>query len=128
MAVSDGTHAYSNPATLLFANAPKGHLEQALREHNLQPKQWVEWVSPYTCLLINTGRYQVLVDTGAGGLVPSTGNLLQNLRMEGIDPEDIDTVIITHGHPDHIGGNTDSEGKPAFPSARYVMWKHEWDF
>ena len=125
MAVSDGTFAYPDPATLLFANAPKVHLEQALREHNLHPEQWV---SPYTCLVINTGKHQVLVDTGAGNLAPSTGNLLQNLQAEGIEPGDIDTVILTHGHPDHIGGNIDSEGKPAFPNARYVMWKDEWDF
>ena len=37
-------------------------------------------------------------------------------------------MILTHGHPDHIGGNTDAQGKPAFPNARYVMWKDEWDF
>ena len=60
--------------------------------------------------------------------MPSTGKLLQNLQAEGIEPRDIDTVILTHGHPDHIGGNTDAEGKPAFPNARYVMWKGEWDF
>jgi glyoxylase-like metal-dependent hydrolase (beta-lactamase superfamily II) len=70
----------------------------------------------------------VLVDTGAGGLAPTTGRLLQNLKAEGIAPEEIDTVILTHGHPDHIGGNTDAQGKPAFPNARYVMWKDEWDF
>jgi len=37
-------------------------------------------------------------------------------------------VILTHGHPDHIGGNVVSEGKPAFPNARFVIWKEEWDF
>jgi len=68
------------------------------------------------------------VDTGAGSLAPTTGRLLQNLQAEGITPEDIETVILTHGHPDHIGGNIDAEGKPAFPNARYVMWKNEWDF
>ncbi len=128
MAVSDGTFAYSDPATLLFSNAPKGRLEEALREHNLHPEQWGQWVSPYTCLVINTGRHYVLVDTGAGDLAPSTGSLLENLHAEGVQPGDIDTVILTHGHPDHIGGNTDGEGKPTFPNARYVMWKHEWDF
>ena len=51
-----------------------------------------------------------------------------NLKALGIAPEDIDTVILTHVHPDHIGGNTDSEGKPTFPNARYVMWQDEWDF
>jgi glyoxylase-like metal-dependent hydrolase (beta-lactamase superfamily II) len=70
----------------------------------------------------------VLVDTGAGGLAPTTGRLLQNLQTEGIAPEDINTVILTHGHPDHIGGNTDAEGRPAFPNARYVIWKGEWEF
>ena len=123
IAVSDGIIAY--PEHIFFANAPKERLEQVLHKHNIQPG---EITVPYTCLVIKTGRHQVLVDTGAGELAPSTGHLLQNLRSEGIEPGDIDTVILTHGHPDHIGGNIDSEGKPAFPSARYVMWKDEWDF
>jgi glyoxylase-like metal-dependent hydrolase (beta-lactamase superfamily II) len=60
--------------------------------------------------------------------MPGTGKLIPNLRAEGIPPGDIDTVILTHGHGDHVGGNTTGEGKPAFPNARYVMWKDEWDF
>ena len=132
-AVSDGTLAYAPPifpppSTFLFANAPRESLEQTLREYNLQPEKWVEWTSPYICLAVNTGEHLVLVDTGADGLAPSTGRLLQNLQAEQIAPKDIDTVIMTHGHPDHIGGNTDVEGKPAFPNARYVMWQDEWDF
>ena len=52
IAVSDGTLTYASPtfpppATLLFANAPREGLEQALLEHNLPPEQWVEWTSPY---------------------------------------------------------------------------------
>ena len=127
MAVSDGTFAY--PDHSFFVNAPKERLEQVLREHNIQPG---EIITPWTCLLVNTGRQRVLVDTGGGPeatrLVPSVGKLLQNLEAEGIEPGDIDVVILTHGHPDHIGGNTDAEGKPAFPKARYVMWKDEWEF
>jgi len=133
MAVSDGTHTYAPPtfpppAIFLFANAPRECLEQTLREHNLYPEQWAEWVSPYICLAVNTGQHQVLVDTGADGLGPNTGKLVQNLKAVGIAPKDIDTLIITHGHPDHIGGNTDSEGRPTFPNARYVMWHDEWHF
>jgi glyoxylase-like metal-dependent hydrolase (beta-lactamase superfamily II) len=133
IAASDGTLTYAPPlfpppATFLFINAPKERLEQVLREHNLQPEQWVEWVSPYICLVVDTGEHRVLVDTGADGIGPNTGKLLQNLKAEGIVPHDIDTVILTHGHPDHIGGNTNAEGKLTFPNARYAMWKDEWDF
>jgi len=133
MAVSDGTLTYTPPtfpppATFLFANASGEPLERALREHSIQPEQWDAWVSPYICVVVNTDKHLVLVDTGADGLGPNTGRLLLNLQSGGIAPGDIDTVILTHGHPDHIGGNTDAKGKPAFPKARHVMWKDEWDF
>jgi glyoxylase-like metal-dependent hydrolase (beta-lactamase superfamily II) len=133
IAVSDGTHRYAPPtfpppATLLFANAPRERLERALHEYNLYLEQWVEWLSPYICLVVNTGEHGVLVDTGAGGLDPNTGKLVGNLKAVRIAPEDIDTVIITHAHRDHIGGNTDSEGRLAFPNAKYIMWQDEWDF
>jgi len=123
VAVSDGTHTYAPPtfpppAIFLFTNAPREHLEKTLGEHNLNLEQWTEWVSPYICLVVNTGEHQVLVDTGAGGLAPTTGKLVQNLKAVGIAPEDIDTIIITHGHPDHIGGITDTEDMPPFLNAR----------
>ena len=133
MAVSDGRlrtapPMFPPPATILFSNAPTEVLARVLGEHDLQPEQWTEWISPYTCLLINAAGHLILVDTGAGGLAPSTGKLILNLKAAGIEPDDIDTVILTHAHPDHIGGNIDSEGKLTFPKARYVMWKREWDF
>jgi glyoxylase-like metal-dependent hydrolase (beta-lactamase superfamily II) len=133
IAVSDGAHTYAPPtfpppAMLLFANAPRERLEQKLREYNLRLDKWAKWVSSYICLVVNIGDHRVLVDTGAGGLAPTTGKLVQNLKAEGIAPGDIDTVIITHAHPDHINGSTDSEGKLAFPSAKYIMWQDEWDF
>lgn len=123
-AIADGTLDYA--ADALFANAPKERVEEVVREHELQPQ---EIPLSFTGLVINTGRQRVLVDTGLGaGVVPSAGRLLENLRVEGIGPEDIDTVILTHGHPDHIGGYADAEGNLAFPKARYVMWKDDWDF
>ena len=124
IAFNDGTFTY--PDHSFFVNAPKERLAQVLRQHNIQAG---EIIAPWTCLWINTGKHQVLVDTGGGaGLLPSVGKLVPNLQAQKIRAVDIDTVIITHGHPDHIGGNTDAEGKPAFPKARYIMWKDEWDF
>ncbi len=126
--VNDGTFAYPHPAQIFFVNAPKDQLELTLRDHNLGPKHWEEYVSPYPSLVIQTDKHRVLVDTGADGMAPTTGKLVENLKAEGIEPDEVDTVILTHGHPDHIGGNIDSESKPAFKNARYVMWKDEWDF
>jgi len=132
MAVSDGFHTYAPPdfpppEVLLFANASRESLALIQPKYHLTAP-WTEWVSPYICLVINTGKYLVLVDTGAGGLADTTGKLLKNLRDENITPEDIDIVINTHGHPDHLGGNTGADGGPAFTKARYVISKVEWDF
>jgi len=128
MVVNDGNSPYSDPATIFFANAPKEQLKRALEDYNLDISKWKEYVSPYPSVLIDTGQHRVLVDTGEGSLEPTTGKLIPNLRAEGIAPEDIDTVILTHAHPDHIGGNIDKKGKPVFPKARYVLSKDEWAF
>lgn len=130
IAVSDGTMAYTNPARSLFANAPSDRLALALRPYNIQLEQWGEWISPFICLLIRTGEQYVLVDTGIGTIdfAPNAGKLLQNLQSVGIAPGNIDTVILTHGHLDHIGGITDASDKVVFTNARHVMWRQEWEF
>jgi len=124
MAISDGTFVYTDES--FFVNAPKKRMEQVLRKYDIRSG---EITTPWPSLYINTGKNRILVDTGAGaGIVPGAGKLLGILTNEGITVNDIDTVILTHGHPDHIGGNIDASGKPAFPNARYYMWKDEWDF
>jgi glyoxylase-like metal-dependent hydrolase (beta-lactamase superfamily II) len=108
--VSDGSFPY--PASLFFANVPRERLEEELRAHGLRTD---EVTGTYTCLLVSTGENKVLIDTGAGNMAPSTGELLANLEKAGTRASEIDTVILTHGHPDHIGGAVDPEGRPAFP-------------
>lgn len=122
VAVSDGTFLY--PSGVYAVNAPTAQVDRVLQEHNLPPH---EILSPYTCFYINTGRHRVLIDTGAG-FAPTNGKLFANLAAAGITPASIDTVILTHGHADHIGGNVDATGAIAFPNARYVMWQVEWEF
>jgi glyoxylase-like metal-dependent hydrolase (beta-lactamase superfamily II) len=67
--------------------------------------------------LVNTGTKLVLVDTGAGALFgPTLGKLLDNIKASGYQPEQIDDILITHLHPDHVGGLM-AAGKVAFPNA-----------
>jgi glyoxylase-like metal-dependent hydrolase (beta-lactamase superfamily II) len=82
-----------------------------------------------SCLVINTGSHQVLLDTGCGpAFGPSSGKLLTNLHAQGIETSDIDMVIISHAHGDHIGANTDPNGKLTFPKAKYAMHRREWEY
>jgi glyoxylase-like metal-dependent hydrolase (beta-lactamase superfamily II) len=129
MLVFDGALAYHAPQPqFMFANAPDAEAQQSLQAYTSAPAHAEHNGSAYFGLLINTGRQLVLVDTGAGHLVPDTGQLIANLRAAGIAPEQIDTVILTHAHLDHIGGIVDQSGKPAFPKARYVMTKRDYQF
>lgn len=67
--------------------------------------------------LVNTGNRLVLVDTGAGALFgPALGKLLDNIKASGYQPEQIDDILITHLHPDHVGGLM-AAGRVAFPNA-----------
>lgn len=78
--------------------------------------------------LINTGSKLVLVDTGAGALFgPTLGKLLANLRAAGYQPEQVDDVLITHMHPDHVGGLM-ADGAIAFPNATIHIDRRDTDF
>lgn len=90
----------------------------------------ITWmVTEVNCLLIQAGKRNILVETGCGsGMQSTAGKLLENLKSAGIQSPDIDTVIFTHAHADHIGGNTDAAGRPTFSKARYMMHKKEWEY
>lgn len=124
--------AFNYPLESFFANAPGEQVEESLRRHGLPTEQIT---TPYTLLFVDTGHHRALVDTGAGNLgehaaalFPSvdhsttvTGKLLDNLRATGIEPSEIDTVVITHAHPDHVGGTLDEAGNLVFEGAHYFV-------
>jgi glyoxylase-like metal-dependent hydrolase (beta-lactamase superfamily II) len=105
-----------------------------------QPKEAVETLAKtngiptnfdhhYVPTLVNTGKELVLFDTGnPRGRMATAGKLVENLAVAGYKPEQIDVVVITHGHPDHIGGLVGEDGKPTYPNARYVFGEVELDF
>lgn len=77
--------------------------------------------------LIHAGDRVALIDTGSGDyLGPEAGHLPGALAAAGVTPDDIETVLLTHMHPDHSAGLTDREtGSPLFPSAELVVHEAE---
>jgi glyoxylase-like metal-dependent hydrolase (beta-lactamase superfamily II) len=78
--------------------------------------------------LVNTGTKLVLIDAGAGGLFgPTLGKLVESLRAAGYRPEQVDEILITHMHPDHVGGLSAS-GATVFPNATVRADKRDADY
>lgn len=79
--------------------------------------------------LVRTGEHVALVDSGCGNSSQSTlGNVCRNLSGMGVSPGDIDTILVTHMHPDHINGLIDDDGNAVFPKAELVVNEAELDF
>ena len=85
--------------------------------------------TPFTTLIVNTGQKLVLLDTGTGGqIAPSAGVLRDNLAAAGIDPKEVDTIVISHFHPDHINGIKDKDNALIFPRAEIMVPAPEWAY
>lgn len=109
-ALSDGT--FDLPVDKLLKQ-PADRTDAALTRHFLA----VPVETSVNGFLINTGARLVLIDTGSGSLNgPTSGALLSNLRAAGYQPEQVDDVLITHDHPDHVGGLS-HDGVATFPNA-----------
>lgn len=113
-----------------------------------QPEAWRRLVDldrdgklPFSvnCVLVRAGDRRILLDTGAGRDEPlllarygeGCGRLLDSLHGLGLEPADVDTVVVSHAHGDHVGGATrpGPDGHaPTFPNARYWIWKGEWEY
>jgi len=80
--------------------------------------------------LVNTGKELILVDAGSGTWYGggAFGRLAGSLRSAGYTPEEVDVVLVTHLHSDHVGGLTTQDGKRVFPNAVVYVAKAESDF
>lgn len=125
-ALSDGHEIVPDPQSVFGTDQKKAVVEELLAA-NFLPKQAMQF--SFAPVLINTGSELVLVDTGNGeaGRKEGAGRMLQSLKASGYKPEDVSVVVITHMHPDHIGGIMEG-GKPTFANARYVTGRKEYDF
>ncbi len=89
----------------------------------------------FGCFFVRTSDKCVLVDTGMGpGPHPDrenrTGDLINQLKGQGLEPEEVDIVVHTHLHPDHVGWNLrfeDGKAIPYFPNAEYLVPQKDWD-
>jgi glyoxylase-like metal-dependent hydrolase (beta-lactamase superfamily II) len=127
--VTDGGN--SNPLSDAYvANAKKDQVNAAL-EADFLAKDRVNHA--YTPVVVNTGSRLVAIDTGLGlGMFAQSkgavGQYHGNLKAAGVDAAQIDTVIISHFHGDHINGLVGADGKPAFPKAEVMVPAAEWAF
>nr|WP_315429350.1 MBL fold metallo-hydrolase [uncultured Albidiferax sp.] len=119
--LSDGTVAL--PVDQLL-HAPAGRVAKSLQQHF----QKTPLETSVNAWLLNTGSRLVLVDAGAGSLFgPTLGQLLQQIRAAGYQPEQVDDILITHMHPDHVGGLA-ADGQRVFPNATVHADKRDADF
>ena len=119
--ISDGT-LNLGPAAALYPKTPKENVEGVLASQFQSP---AAVVVQENCLVLNTGDKLVLLDSGMGSYKTfgtTAGRLENTLAAAGIKPDDIDAIILTHGHIDHLSGIMSDDGKRLFPqSANYYV-------
>lgn len=83
----------------------------------------------FNAFLVNTGKQLILVDTGAGQCIGATAGMLSdNMKAAGYQPEQVDTILLTHLHLDHVCGLVDGQKKPVFANATVYAAKAEADY
>lgn len=124
--ISDG-HLCVNPVQTEFAQRIDSAKVAQTLQNRFAPTTEIDLAM--NVLLLSFGNRLVLIDAGAGYVFGSeSGRLVENLQYAGIAPEKITDIVITHAHPDHIGGLTDKEGNLLFPNAEIYLARKEYDF
>lgn len=125
--ISDGILPLGEPSSS-FLGTTKDEVGQMLTSNFLDPNNVI---LEQNILVLNTGSKLVLFDTGMGEsqlFGPTTGQMMKNLAVAGIDPADIDAIVCTHGHCDHVWGIMSAGGVPNFPNAQIYISETDFDF
>jgi len=123
-ALFDGTVALGRQA---LVGIDPGAVTRLL-EHGYVPEDGKGLQTAVNAYLIQRGDHLSLIDTGTAqcfGAGIGLGQVLSNLRAAGYDPAEVDDVLLTHAHPDHMCGLLDAQGKAAFPKA--TVWLSQAD-
>jgi glyoxylase-like metal-dependent hydrolase (beta-lactamase superfamily II) len=124
--LSDGTATFPMPEHFVTNLSKDRAIKEAERKF-LAPEGKIS--VPFSPVLINTGSKLILIDTGYGpNIGPFVGHLPANLAAAGVTPDQIDTVIISHIHPDHTNGLHNKDGSLAYPRAEIIMPDQDWAF
>ncbi len=116
-AIADGGVTFPKPWEIFGEDQNPVAVRQLAAAQNLPiDKQTIT----FTPCVVNTGNELVLFDTGWGSGNPGRGLMSDSLKAAGYTLDQIDVVVLTHYHPDHMGGLMDGD-KPVFPNARYVF-------
>lgn len=121
MAVSDG---YLQVDFGMLSNVDEEECEEIQRSAQVNE---LNAVHINTFLVRRKGK-NILIDSGAGGVKGWGGRLISNLARLDIQPEDIDAVLLTHAHPDHIGGLLSAEGEAVFANAELIINSEEFNY
>jgi len=123
--ILDGVRVGPGPHPTFGGNQSAETLHALMRENGLPTSTFDHHFVP---TLVNTGKELVLFDTGNGkGRMATAGHLQDLIVAAGYKPEQVDIVVITHGHPDHIGGLV-HEGKPVYANAKIIFGEAEYAF
>jgi glyoxylase-like metal-dependent hydrolase (beta-lactamase superfamily II) len=125
--VSDGPLPLGDPSGT-FIGVPKEEVKKMLTDNFLDPGNVVlEQNVP----IVNMGDRLIMFDTGMGTsklFGPTTGRLMKSISEAGLKPEDIDAIVCSHAHVDHIGGIVDANDKPLFPNAQVYISEEDFKF
>lgn len=126
LTITDG-HGLFKPAQPIFAPGIDPNDINNILKENFLTEDAVDIA--FNVLVLKKGKDLILFDTGCGtNFGPASGKLVANLKLAGINAADITAIVLTHAHPDHIGGLLDANGKQVFTNAKVYIAEAEYNF